>query len=69
MNSVLSKRAVGLATSPSDEEEKAYEMEDQVYHRSVLVTEVVNLLAPAAGAFVVDGTCGGLNERFKPEQI
>ncbi|MGZ5537113.1 MAG: 16S rRNA (cytosine(1402)-N(4))-methyltransferase RsmH [Chthoniobacterales bacterium] len=34
-------------------------MEDVVYHRPVLVHEVVELLAPRPGALVVDGTCGG----------
>jgi 16S rRNA (cytosine1402-N4)-methyltransferase len=34
-------------------------MEDFTYHRPVLVTESVELLAPRAGSLVVDGTCGG----------
>ncbi len=34
-------------------------MEDFTYHRPVLATEVVELLAPRPGALVVDGTCGG----------
>ncbi len=34
-------------------------MEDFTYHRAVLVAEVVERLAPRAGAIVVDGTCGG----------
>lgn len=34
-------------------------MEDVIYHRPVLVHEVVELLAPRPGALVVDGTCGG----------
>lgn len=34
-------------------------MEDFTYHRPVLATEVVELLAPRAGALVVDATCGG----------
>jgi len=41
------------------EEEEALEMEAVSYHRPVLVTEVVELLAPRPGALVVDGTCGG----------
>ncbi|PZR73243.1 MAG: 16S rRNA (cytosine(1402)-N(4))-methyltransferase [Chthoniobacterales bacterium] len=34
-------------------------MEDFTYHRPVLVTEAVELLAPRAGALIVDATCGG----------
>ncbi len=34
-------------------------MEDFTYHRPVMATEVVELLAPRPGALVVDGTCGG----------
>lgn len=34
-------------------------MEDFTYHRPVLVSESVELLAPRAGSIVVDGTCGG----------
>ncbi|MBA2431222.1 MAG: 16S rRNA (cytosine(1402)-N(4))-methyltransferase RsmH [Chthoniobacterales bacterium] len=34
-------------------------MEDFTYHRPVLATEAIELLAPRAGALVVDGTCGG----------
>jgi len=38
---------------------EAHEMEDPIFHRPILVNEVVELLAPRAGALVVDGTCGG----------
>jgi 16S rRNA (cytosine1402-N4)-methyltransferase len=34
-------------------------MEDFTYHRPVLVSESVELLAPRPGSLVVDGTCGG----------
>jgi 16S rRNA (cytosine1402-N4)-methyltransferase len=59
MNALLFRRAIWFATGPLELEEKAQEMEDITYHRPVLVTEVVELLAPRAGALVVDATCGG----------
>ena len=34
-------------------------MEDGIYPEPVLVSEVVELLAPRPGSLVVDGTCGG----------
>src|SRR5215208_4316934 len=34
---------------------EAHEMEDPIFHRPILVNEVVELLAPRAGALVVDG--------------
>jgi 16S rRNA (cytosine1402-N4)-methyltransferase len=34
-------------------------MEDFIYHRPVLEKEVVELLEPKPGSFIVDGTCGG----------
>jgi 16S rRNA (cytosine1402-N4)-methyltransferase len=58
MNALLFERPIWFATGPLEMEE-AQEMEDFTYHRPVLVTEAVELLAPRAGALVVDGTCGG----------
>ena len=34
-------------------------MEDFTYHRPVLASEAVELLAPRPGSLVVDATCGG----------
>jgi 16S rRNA (cytosine1402-N4)-methyltransferase len=48
-----------FATNPLFIEEEAHEMEDFIYHRPVLESEVVELLAPRPGSLVVDGTCGG----------
>lgn len=59
MNALLFERPVWFATGPLILEEEAQEMEDYTYHQPVLVTEVVELLAPRPGALVVDATCGG----------
>ncbi|MEN3371304.1 MAG: rRNA (cytosine1402-N4)-methyltransferase [Verrucomicrobiota bacterium] len=59
INALLFERPVWFATGPLEIEEEAQEMEDFTYHRPVLVTEAVELLAPRAGALVVDATCGG----------
>jgi len=58
INALLFERPVWFATGPLEVEE-AQEMEDFNYHRPVLVPEAVELLAPRAGALVVDATCGG----------
>jgi 16S rRNA (cytosine1402-N4)-methyltransferase len=59
MNALLFERSIWFVTDPRQIEEEAQEMEDSTYHRPVLVTEAVELLAPRAGALVVDATCGG----------
>ncbi|MGI9172168.1 MAG: 16S rRNA (cytosine(1402)-N(4))-methyltransferase RsmH [Chthoniobacterales bacterium] len=59
MNALLFERPVWFATGPLVLEEEAQEMEDYTYHRPILATEVVELLAPRPGALVLDGTCGG----------
>ena len=58
INALLFERPIWFSTGPLQVEE-AQEMEDITYHRPVLVSESVELLAPRAGSVVVDGTCGG----------
>jgi 16S rRNA (cytosine1402-N4)-methyltransferase len=59
MNTLLFERPVWFAAGPLIVEEEAHEMEDFIYHRPVLEKEVVELLEPKTGSFIVDGTCGG----------
>lgn len=40
-------------------EEAAQDREEFIYHRPVLLREVIDLLALAPGTLVLDGTCGG----------
>src|SRR5262249_46895520 len=59
MNALLFERQVWFATGPLRPEEEAQEREEFMYHRPVLVRKAVELLAPRAGALVLDATCGG----------
>jgi 16S rRNA (cytosine1402-N4)-methyltransferase len=59
MNALLFERSVWFATGPAVLEEEPHEMEDFTYHRPVLGTEVIDLLAPRPGSLIVDATCGG----------
>lgn len=59
LNALIFERPIWFATGPLVLEEEAQEMEDFTYHRPVLVSEAIELLAPRPGALVVDGTCGG----------
>jgi len=59
MSALLFERPIRFATGPLIIEEEAQEMDDFTYHRPVLVTEMIELLAPRPGALIVDATCGG----------
>src|SRR5205809_1200991 len=59
INALLFERPIWFTTGALEVVEAAQQMEDFTYHRPVLVSESVELLAPRAGSVVVDGTCGG----------
>jgi len=60
MNALLFERPVWFATGPlSIEDGEAPEMEEFIYHRPVLASEVIEFLEPRPGALMVDATCGG----------
>src|SRR5213076_1711497 len=48
-----------LDPSSAEDEAEAQPIEDFVYHRPVLLREVLGLLKPKPGLLIVDGTCGG----------
>jgi 16S rRNA (cytosine1402-N4)-methyltransferase len=59
MNALSFERPIRFATGPLLVNEEAQDMEDFTYHRPVLVTETIELLAPRPGSLILDGTCGG----------
>lgn len=48
-----------VAPSSAEDEAEAQPIEDFVYHRPVLLREVLELLKPKPGLLIMDGTCGG----------
>ena len=59
MNGLSFERPIRFATGPLLINEEAQDMEDFTYHRPVLATEMIELLAPRPGSLILDGTCGG----------
>jgi 16S rRNA (cytosine1402-N4)-methyltransferase len=59
INPLWYARPEWLAANPRVSEEGDEPVEDLVYHRPVLLREVLELLKPKPGLLVVDGTCGG----------
>ena len=59
MNALLFERPIRLAMGPLLVNGEAQDMEDLTYHRPVLATETIELLAPRQGSLILDGTCGG----------
>src|SRR5438105_13421904 len=48
-----------LDPSSAEDEAEAQPIEDFVYHRPVLLREMLELLKPKPGLLIMDGTCGG----------
>src|SRR5436189_6458163 len=59
INTFWFERPLWMAVDPFTAEEEAPEVEEFIYHRPVLESEVLELLAPKPGSLIVDATCGG----------
>src|SRR5438309_6879883 len=59
INTFWFERPLWMAVDPFTAEEEAPEVEEFIYHRPVLESEVLELLEPKPGSLIVDATCGG----------
>lgn len=59
MNTLLFERPIRFLPGSLLIEKEAQDMEEFTYHRPVLATETVELLALHPGSLILDGTCGG----------
>src|SRR2546430_10370905 len=59
INTFWFERPLWGAVDLSTAEEEAPEVEEFIYHRPVLESEVLELIAPKPGSLIVDATCGG----------
>src|SRR5215472_9693829 len=59
INTFWFERPLWVAVDPFIAEEEAPEVEEFIYHRPVLESEVIELLEPKPGSLIVDATCGG----------
>lgn len=59
MNALLFERPIWYAAGPLVLDDEAQDQEEFIYHRPVMVREAIELLAPRAGALILDATCGG----------
>jgi 16S rRNA (cytosine1402-N4)-methyltransferase len=59
INTFWFERPLWVAVDPFTAEEEAPELEEFIYHRPVLESEVLELLKPKPGSLIVDATCGG----------
>src|SRR6267143_1376699 len=59
INTFWFERPLWKAVDAFTAEEEAPEVEEFIYHRPVLESEVLELLEPKPGSLIVDATCGG----------
>jgi 16S rRNA (cytosine1402-N4)-methyltransferase len=59
INTFWFERPLWVAVDLCIAEEEAPEVDEFIYHRPVLESEVIELLEPKPGSLIVDGTCGG----------
>src|SRR4029453_15624629 len=59
INTFWFERPLWVAVDPFTAEEEEPEVEEFIYHRPVLESEVLELLEAKPGSLIVDATCGG----------